>query len=340
MPGTMPPLAVTMGDPAGIGGDTLLQAWLRRSTTGRSLPAFFAIDDPSRLTALAALLHLDVPIATVSSPEEAKAAFNDSLPVLPIGPAVTATPGKLEKRNNDAVLDSIRKAVELAAQGLAAAVVTNPIHKGILLQSGFSHAGHTDYLAELCQSTTPPVMMLACPGLRVVPVTVHCALKTAIETLTTALIVETGRTTVAALKRDFAVPKPALAVAGLNPHAGEGGEIGTEDEEIVRPAVQALRKQGIDAFGPEPSDSLFHAAARKRYDACLCMYHDQALIPLKTIDFANGVNITLGLNIVRTSPDHGTALPIAGTGKADPSSLIAAIETAARIAEHRSIPAP
>jgi 4-hydroxythreonine-4-phosphate dehydrogenase len=332
----MPPLAVTMGDPAGIGGDTLLQAWLRRNAPGHTLSSFFVIDDPKRLTTLALRLGLDVPVTAIAGPAEAATAFDTGLPVLPLGMAVTASPGTLDAGNNDAVLESIRRAVELAVGGEAAAVVTNPIHKGILLQSGFKHAGHTDYLAELCRSTTPPVMMLACPGLRVVPVTVHCALKTAIESLTTDLIVDTGCITVAALKRDFGVAKPVLAVAGLNPHAGEGGEIGTEDEVIVRPAVKALQEQGINAFGPEPSDSLFHAAARARYDACLCMYHDQALIPLKTIDFANGVNITLGLDIVRTSPDHGTALPIAGTGKADPASLIAAIEAAARIAEHRS----
>jgi 4-hydroxythreonine-4-phosphate dehydrogenase len=300
------------------------------------LPAFFVIDDPGRLTTLAAHIGLAVPVVAISRPVEAEAAFVKGLPVLPVGRAVTATPGTLNPQNNDMVLESIRKAVSFAAQGLASAIVTNPIHKGVLLQSGFGHAGHTEFLAELCGSKSRPVMMLACPGLRVVPVTVHCALRTAIDTLTTDLIVETGRITAAALQRDFSVPNPVMAVAGLNPHAGEGGEIGTEDESIVRPAVRALRNSGIDAFGPEPSDSLFHAAARQRYDACLCMYHDQALIPLKTIDFENGVNITLGLDVVRTSPDHGTALSLAGTGTASAASLIAAIEMAACIAGHRN----
>lgn len=340
MPDTPLPIAVTMGDPGGIGGDIVLQAWLARDGTTGGVPTFFVIDDPDRLAALATRLGVDVPIVALSEPADAIAAFTSSLPVLPVGRPVTATPGKLEAGNNDAVLESIRKAVSLSLDGRAAAVVTNPIHKGVLLQSGFSHAGHTEYLAELCGSPTPPVMMLACPELRVVPVTVHCALKSAIAMLTVDLIVETGRITAAALARDFGVAKPVLAVAGLNPHAGEGGEIGSEDEAIVRPAVRALQDQGIEAFGPEPSDSLFHQAARRRYDACLCMYHDQALIPLKTIDFDHGVNITLGLPIVRTSPDHGTALSLAGTGKASPASLIAALQMAARIAEHRAAAGP
>ncbi len=324
-----------MGEPAGIGGEITLAAWRRRSA--EALAPFFVIDDPQRLRDLAARLGFDLPVAEIAAPAEAAATFPDALPVLPLDCRVAAEPGRLDSANAAAVLDSIRRAVALAQAGSAAAVVTNPIHKQVLMEAGFRHPGHTEFLAELSRDEAAgappaPVMMLACPQLRVVPVTVHLPLARVPDVLTGDLIVATGRTTAAALRRFFAVERPRLAVAGLNPHAGEGGRLGGEDEAVVRPAVARLRADGIDAVGPLPADSLFHAAARRGYDAALCMYHDQALIPIKTIDFEGGVNVTLGLPIVRTSPDHGTALDIAGRGKASPASLLAALRMAAEMA--------
>jgi 4-hydroxythreonine-4-phosphate dehydrogenase len=258
------------------------------------------------------------------------------LPVLPIDLPCAVTPGHPQTANASAVLGAIAKAVELCVSGSAAAMVTNPINKGVLYTAGFKHPGHTEYLAALAGKGAKAVMLLACEGLRVVPVTIHLSLRDALAKLDAALIVETATITAAALRRDFGIAEPRLIVAGVNPHAGEQGALGREDQEIVAPAVAALRQAGIDARGPEPPDTMFHAAARARYDAAICMYHDQALIPLKTIDFDGGVNVTLGLPIVRTSPDHGTAFDIAGSGTASPNSLIAAIKLAAEIAEHRA----
>ena len=220
--------------------------------------------------------------------------------------------------------------------GRAAALVTNPIHKGSLYRAGFRHPGHTEYLAELAGTGEAPVMMLACPALRVVPITIHLPLRRAVESLTSAAIVHAGRVTDAALRRDFGIAAPVLAFAGLNPHAGEAGGLGREEIEIVEPALAELRAAGIDARGPLPADTMFHAEARRSYDAALCMYHDQALIPIKTVDFYGGVNVTLGLPFVRTSPDHGTAFAIAGRGVARPDSLIAALRLAAEMAARRS----
>ena len=252
------------------------------------------------------------------------------------------------------MLGSIRRAVELALSGDAAAVVTNPIQKKVLMDAGFAHAGHTEYLGELAGPRFRPVMMLACPGrparrppsrasskqgapgLRVVPVTVHVSLAEALRLLTTERIVAAGRAAAQALRQDFGFATPRLAVAGLNPHAGEDGALGREDALIVAPAVAALRAEGIDARGPLSPDTMFHEAARARYDAAICMYHDQALIPLKTLDFFGGVNVTLGLPFVRTSPDHGTAPDIAGKGIANPASLMAALRLAHEIAGHRA----
>lgn len=324
------PLALTMGEPAGIGGEIALEAWRRRGAEG--LATFFVIDDPRRLAALAGRLGLAVPIAEIAAPGAAREIFPEALPVLPLARSVAAEPGRLDPANAEAVLESIRTAVSLALDGAAAAVVTNPIHKQVLMEAGFRHPGHTEFLAELSGATRAPVMMLACPELRVVPVTVHLPLRRVPEVLTTARIVETGRTTAEGLRRLFGIARPRLAVAGLNPHAGEGGQLGGEDDAVIRPAVAALRQAGIEAFGPLPADTLFHAAARRGYDAALCMYHDQALIPIKTIDFEGGVNVTLGLPIVRSSPDHGTALDIAGQGKASPASLLAALRMAADMA--------
>ena len=322
-----------MGEPAGIGGEITLKAWHRQRAAGAH--PFFVIDDPQRLADLAAQLRLDVTICEIAGPEAAVEAFAGGLPVLPIGSRVNSQPGQLDPAHGEAVLEAIRRAVSLAQQGAAAAVVTNPIHKRVLMEAGFKYPGHTEYLAELCRAARAPVMMLACPQLRVVPVTVHLPLSRVPATLTTALIVDTATTTAEALRRQFGIARPRLAVAGLNPHAGEGGQLGGEDDAVIRPAVQQLRASGIDAFGPLPADTMFHAAARQGYDVALCMYHDQALIPIKTIDFDGGVNVTLGLPIIRTSPDHGTALDIAGDfaggGKASPTSLLAALDMAAQM---------
>lgn len=333
-----PALAVTMGEPAGVGGELALMAWRERAT--RAVPPFFLIDDPLRLSRLAARLGLDIPLAKLDRPEAAGDQFEQALPVLPHPLATEVTPGQPQRANGESVLGSIARAVDLVCQGRAAAVVTNPIHKKVLYDAGFAHPGHTEYLAELAAKVSGgafrPVMMLACRGLRVVPVTVHLPLRTAVADLSADMIVHAGRVTAAALERDFRIREPRLAAAGLNPHAGEGGALGREELDIIAPALETLRAEGIQVDGPAPADTLFHELAREHYDAALCMYHDQALIPLKTIDFAAGVNITLGLPFVRTSPDHGTALSLAGTGKADPSSLIAALRTAHQMAINRS----
>jgi 4-hydroxythreonine-4-phosphate dehydrogenase len=248
---------------------------------------------------------------------------------------VQATPGAADAANARAVLESIETAVELFRQGGASAIVTNPIQKASLYKAGFQHPGHTEFLEFLAGQGAHAVMLLAVPGLRVVPVTVHTPLSRVPKALGTELIVRTGRITAEALRRDFGVAAPRLAVAGLNPHAGEDGAIGREEIEIISPAIETLRRDGIAVSGPRPADTLFHREARAGYDAALCMYHDQALIPLKTINFHEGVNVTIGLPFVRTSPDHGTALDIAGSGRADPRSLIAALVLARRIARAR-----
>jgi 4-hydroxythreonine-4-phosphate dehydrogenase len=326
------PLALTMGEPAGIGGEIALQAWLRRAD---GVPPFYLIDDPDRLGALAARLGWSVTLRVIDAPERAVGIFPEALPVMPVDGRVRALSGRPDPADGALVIGAIDKAVAAARDGRAAAVVTNPINKEALYRAGFRHPGHTEYLAELAGPGTHAVMMLACPELRVVPVTIHLALRQAIETLSSAMIVAAGRVTHAALLRDFAVAAPVIAVAGLNPHAGEGGSLGHEDRDIVMPAIAELRALGIDARGPMAADTMFHAAARHGYDAALCMYHDQALIPIKTIDFDGGVNVTLGLPFIRTSPDHGTAFDIAGQGIARPDSLIAAVRLAAEMAARR-----
>jgi 4-hydroxythreonine-4-phosphate dehydrogenase len=329
----MTPLALTMGEPAGIGGEIALAAWRRRA---EGVPPFFLLDAPERLAALAGALGWSVPITAIAAPEEADAAFADHLPVLPIALPRPVRAGHGDAGNAGAVIAAIDAAVAFARAGRAAAIVTNPINKQILYSAGFKHPGHTEYLAELAGGGAQPVMMLACPGLRVVPVTIHLPLREAVAALTTDAIISTGRITAAGLRRDFAIARPILAVAGLNPHAGESGALGREEIDIIAPAIAALQGEGIAAEGPFPADTLFHEAARRRYDAVLCMYHDQALIPLKTIDFDSGVNVTLGLPFIRTSPDHGTAFDIAGTGRANPTSLIAALKLAGEMAARRA----
>ncbi|MGD9536518.1 MAG: 4-hydroxythreonine-4-phosphate dehydrogenase PdxA [Alphaproteobacteria bacterium] len=330
---TAAPLALTMGEPGGIGGELALKAWLARGE--QALPRFVVLDEPARLEALAKALGLPCPIGRVASAVEARAQFDRALPVLPLGIPVDARPGRADPANAPAVTGSIERAVALVQAGEADAVVTSPIQKQSLYEAGFKFPGHTEFLGMLGGSGVEPVMMLACDALRVVPVTVHLPLAKAAATLTRAAIEHCGRVTAAALARDFGIAKPRLAVAGLNPHAGEAGSLGREEIEIIAPAIETLRREGIAVSGPRPADTLFHPAARAAYDAALCMYHDQALIPIKTIDFDGGVNVTLGLPFVRTSPDHGTALDIAGQGAARPTSLIAALKLARRMADNR-----
>ncbi len=322
-----------MGDPAGIGGELTLAAWERLREQG---PAFCVLDDPARLAALAATLGRAVPLAEISDPAEVQAIFPHSLPVLPVRLARPAQPGRPDAANAGAVIASIEQAVRLAQRGQVSGVVTNPISKAVLYGTGFAFPGHTEFLGALTGLEEPPIMMLACPQLRVVPVTIHVSLRRALETLTTAEIVRAGRVLHAALRRDFGLERPRIAMAGLNPHAGEGGAMGDEETHLIQPAIDALRADGMVVQGPMPPDTMFTARAREGYDAALCMYHDQALIPLKTLDMDGGVNVTLGLPIVRTSPDHGTAFDIAGTGRADPGSLLAALRMAADMAARRA----
>jgi 4-hydroxythreonine-4-phosphate dehydrogenase len=321
-----------MGDPAGIGGELTLKAWLALRASG---PVFAALDDPERLGRLAAGLGLSVPVRAVRQAGEAGGVFRGALPVLPVALQATPVPGRPDPANAAAVILSIEQAVALVRGGEAGAVVTNPISKAALYAAGFAHPGHTEFLAALTGASGREVMMLACPGLRVVPVTAHVALREAIACLSTGAIAAAARTTAEALRADFGIARPRLAVAGLNPHAGEQGAMGDEEATVIGPAIAALRAEGIDAAGPWPPDTMFTEEARARYDAAICMYHDQALIPLKTLDMRNGVNVTLGLPIVRTSPDHGTAFDIAGQGVADPSSLIAALRLASELAARR-----
>jgi 4-hydroxythreonine-4-phosphate dehydrogenase len=326
------PLALTMGEPAGIGGEIALKAWLRRD---EGVPPFYLIDDPDRLTRLARSLGWDVKIQEIDKRERAVPLFADALPVAPLGAMPAAVAGQPDPADAKLVLGAIDTAVADVQAGRAAALVTNPINKDALYRAGFRHPGHTEYLAELAGTGACAVMMLACPELRVVPVTIHLALREAVEELSKAAIVHAGHITHEALVRDFGVARPVIACAGLNPHAGESGALGREDIDIIMPAIAELRAAGIDVRGPLAADTMFHAAARAGYDAALCMYHDQALIPVKTIDFDGTVNVTLGLPFIRTSPDHGTAFDIAGKGVARPESLIAALRLAAAMAARR-----
>lgn len=329
----LPPLALTMGDPAGIGGELTLAAWNRTRQQG---PAFVALDDPARLAALAASLGLQVPIIEIEHPAEAPAIFPEGLPVLPVHLVQPVRPGQPDPANASATIAAIEKAVRLAQQGVVAGIVTNPISKAVLYGTGFAFPGHTEYLGALTGMTEPPIMMLASPQLRVVPVTIHVSLRRALDTLTTEEIIRAGRVLYASLRRDFGLDNPRIAMAGLNPHAGEGGAMGDEEARLIQPAIDVLRAEGMTVSGPMPPDTMFTARARGGYDAALCMYHDQGLIPLKTLDMDGGVNVTLGLPVVRTSPDHGTAFDIAGTGKADPGSLLAALRMAAEMAVRRA----
>jgi 4-hydroxythreonine-4-phosphate dehydrogenase len=327
------PLALTLGEPAGIGPDVTVAAWRRRREL--ELPPFYAIGNRDFMAQRARDLGAAVEVAACA-PSEAASVFATALPVVEVGVPVTAMPGHPDASSAPAAIAAVDLAVRHVFAGLADAVVTNPIAKNVLYRSGFAEPGHTEYLAKLAAAATGlaarPVMMLWSPELAVVPVTIHLPLKQVPAALDADLIVETGRITARDLAARFGIARPRLAIAGLNPHAGEDGAMGAEDIAIVRPAVERLKAEGIAARGPLPADTMFHPGARASYDAALCMYHDQALIPIKTLAFDHAVNVTLGLPFVRTSPDHGTAFDIAGTGRADPASLIAAIRLAARLA--------
>jgi 4-hydroxythreonine-4-phosphate dehydrogenase len=330
------PLALTLGDPAGIGPDITLLAWSARAREG--LPPFVWIGDPDVLAERARALGMDVPIVVVAEASEAARHFPHALPVLPLAAQGRVVPGHPDSGAAPAVTQSIERAVSLAREGKAAAVVTNPISKSVLYAAGFPFPGHTEYLAALAAGDGKPlhpVMMLASRMLKVVPATIHVPLKDVPALLSEELILRTIEITAVALSRLFDLRRPRLAVSGLNPHAGEEGGLGREEIDIIAPAIAAARQKGIDASGPYPADTLFHAAARETYDAAICMYHDQALVPFKTLAFEEGVNVTLGLPFIRTSPDHGTAFSLAGTGKANPRSLIEALRLAAAMSARR-----
>jgi 4-hydroxythreonine-4-phosphate dehydrogenase len=329
----MRPLALTLGEPAGIGPDLALALWTQREALG--VPPFLLLGDPAYLDARARGLGLAVNIAE-SDAGKARGMFASALPVMPLGMKASAAPGKPDDSSAPIAKAAIERAVALVQASDAAAVVTNPIAKSVMQASGFAFPGHTEFLAHLAvrAGAKPPlpVMLIWSDALAVVPVTIHVPLKDVARLLTADLIVETGRIVAREFVRRFGIARPRLALCGLNPHAGEHGTLGHEDDDIVRPAVERLKAEGIDATGPWSADTLFHAGARQRYDVVLGMYHDQVLIPAKTLAFDRAVNVTLGLPFVRTSPDHGTAFDLAGSGKANPSSLLAALKLAQRLA--------
>lgn len=331
------PIAVTMGDPAGIGPDVTLLSFAARAS--KRLPPFAVYGDAEVLRHRARRLGLDVPLATIAGVHAAGEAFKTALPVCP----VAARRHSLSAGAGDSgiVVAAIEDAVAAVERGEALALLTNPATKRALTGPGLAYPGHTELLAALAAShhggrAFRPVMMLAADELKVVPTTVHIPLAAVPGSLSRALILATLRITAAALRDDFAIPAPRLAVCGLNPHAGEQGLIGREEEEVIGPAVSEAKAEGIAVIGPLPADTLFSSEARKGYDAAIAMYHDQALIPLKTLAFDRGVNITLGLPFVRTSPDHGTAFERAGTGEANPGSFIAALRLAAELGRRRA----
>lgn len=325
----LPPLALTMGDPAGIGPEIALAAWQQRGE--RQLPVFAVYGDPAVFSARAALLGWPVCVKAIDSPGDAADIFARALPVVPVMPCIDVIAGRPDARNGSATIAAIDDAVRAVQWGSAAGLVTCPIAKSILYEAGFKHPGHTEYLAFLAEQAADngmaimPIMMLASDTLRVVPTTIHIPLADVPKALTAELLRQTIKITLDALRMDFGIEFPRVAVAGLNPHAGENGTIGREDADLIAPVIAALCASGHAVTGPHSADTLFHAAARRNYDAVVAMYHDQALIPIKTLAFDCGVNVTLGLPFVRTSPDHGTAFDIAGTGSASPESLIQAL---------------
>ncbi len=333
------PIAVSMGDPAGIGPEITLEAWHLRGL--RELPVFCVFADADMLRERGAAFSGADRIAVVSNPKEAIAVFADALPVVHVPLRAKCVPGEPDKVNASAVLSSIELCVQAVFEGRASALTSNPIAKSILYETGFKYPGHTEYLAALSELHSPedkcrPVMMLACDELKVVPATIHIPLADVPEALSPDLLEETIEITCRALQESFAIDAPRIAVSGLNPHAGEDGALGREEIEIISPVLERLRARGWAISGPLPADTMFHATARERYDAAVAMYHDQALIPIKTLAFDKGVNATLGLPFVRTSPDHGTAFDIAGRGIATPESFIQALLMAAEMAACRA----
>jgi 4-hydroxythreonine-4-phosphate dehydrogenase len=323
------PLAVSIGDPAGIGPEIVAAAWAARRS--EALPPFFAIGDRRALAAV-----WPGPIITLAAPADAAAAFDHGLPLVQVDDPGEIIPGDPNLAGARCALDSLEIAVGLARNGFASGIVTGPVSKAQLYAIGFNYPGQTEFVAERCGiAASNAVMMLAGPSLRTVPVTVHAALADVPQLLTIELVIAKARITARALTRDFGIVRPRLAFAGLNPHAGESGTLGREEVDIIRPAIEVLLAEDMLVHGPLSADSMFHGDARRRYDAALCMYHDQALIPLKTLHFDDGVNVTLGLPIVRTSPDHGTAFAIAGKGVATPRAMIEAIRMAGDCAARR-----
>jgi 4-hydroxythreonine-4-phosphate dehydrogenase len=321
------PLAVALGDPAGIGPETIAKAWMRRREEG--LAPFFAVGAPEALASV-----WDGPVQIVSDPAEAPAVFAQALPIIRVDGVDTIVPGRPTLEGAHNALHWLELAVGLTRSGAACAVVTGPVSKAQLYAAGFVHPGQTEFIAERCGISADMVaMMLAGPSLRTVPVTTHVPLRAVPDLLSVELIVARGRTTIRALKRLFGIECPRLAVAGLNPHAGEEGALGREEIDIVQPAIERLREEEAEVTGPHAADTMFHERMRRTYDAALCLYHDQALVPLKTLHFDDGVNMTLGLPIVRTAPDHGTAFPIAGKNVAEPGATIAALKMATECAE-------
>ena len=323
------PIAVTMGEPAGIGGEIACLAWAQQA---ENIPPIFLIDDPDRIVNLSKIINHKIKVKTINKAEQALEIWPDTIPILPISLNTSVTPGKVNASNASCVMSSLDIAIKLVENGEAAALVTNPIQKSALHLAGFKEPGHTEYLAKATNAKNKPVMMLSGPELRVVPVTIHMPLLEAARSLNTDDIIHCSVVTALALKQYFNIPDPRLIVAGLNPHAGENGVFGDQELNIITPAINNIREKGIKVFGPCPADTIFHAEAREKYDAAICMYHAQALIPLKMLDFYKSVNITLGLSIIRTSPDHGTALDIAGKGIADPRSFIEAVHVASAMA--------
>ncbi len=330
------PIAVTMGDPAGISTEITAQAWISRQQNG--LSPFFVLTRGSLFEKLGQYSDIQCPIENIDSPIEAMDAFENALPVIELPDEIVSHPGQPAPSSGAMTIHSITKAVEYIKKGEASSLVTNPINKHVLYQAGFEFPGHTEYLAKLAEQwglhNVRPVMMLASRHLRTVPLTIHIPLEKVAEQITTDLIIETAHTISDDLKKYFGLRSPRLAVTGLNPHAGENGAMGTAEIKIIEPAIRSLQAEGITVTGPHPADTLFHEAARKNYDVVLGMYHDQALIPIKTLSFDEGVNTTLGLPFVRTSPDHGTAYNIAGKGQATPKSLIEALRMAKQMSDH------
>jgi 4-hydroxythreonine-4-phosphate dehydrogenase len=335
------PLCLTQGDPSGIGPDIALALYASIRSGANFLNdfwPFFLLADPDLLARRAAMLGLDVKLIA-TTPEDAASDFEAGLPVVPLHAKVMGTPGRPDPADAPATIEAIFRGVEFVAQGRAAAIVTNPISKAVLYEAGFPHPGHTEYLGELAREkfggSVRPVMMIWSRDLAVVPATIHVPLARVAALLCTDDLVEIGAIVGQALRRDFGLAEPRLAFSGLNPHAGENGALGREDIDIIAPAVARLAAQGFSASGPFSADTMFHAEARKTYDAAICMYHDQALIPVKTLAFDSGVNVTLGLPFIRTSPDHGTAFDLAGTGRARTTSLAEALALAGRMARAR-----